>query len=129
MNTGHKAKSSLLDITVPAFRIFDRLAEIEPVQWKKLDRHSPRSGSFSGEKTSLLIDATGFAPEGIDPHRSLAALLSEAYRKGWRRFFLYRVNGQRLISTAVMGSGDTDDVEMEIYGTPGEYFGAFMQGE
>jgi hypothetical protein len=27
-----------------------------------------------------------------------------------------------------MGSGDTDDVEMEVYGTPGEYFGAFMQG-
>ncbi len=27
-----------------------------------------------------------------------------------------------------MGKTDTDDVEMEVYGTPGEYFGAFMQG-
>ncbi|OGB67426.1 MAG: hypothetical protein A2Y94_10370, partial [Caldithrix sp. RBG_13_44_9] len=130
MNTGSKAKSSLLDIARSLlFEFFDRLGEIEPSQWKKVNFHSPSvPDPFSGEQMNLLIDADGFTPEGIDPHRSLAALLSEAYRKGWRRFYLYRVNGQRLISTAVMGSGDTDDVEMEIYGTPGEYFGAFMQG-
>jgi hypothetical protein len=82
----------------------------------------------SVDSQTLLIDATGFEPEGIDPKLSLSAFLAKAYNLGWRKFVLYRVNGQRLISTAVMGKGDTDEVEMEVYGTPGEYFGAFMQG-
>ena len=41
---------------------------------------------------------------------------------------LHHVRGQRLLSTAVMGRGDTDDVVLDIHGTPGEYLGAFMQG-
>ena len=80
------------------------------------------------QQQTLLVDARGFEPEGIDPKLALAAFLRQAYESGWRRFILYRVNGQRLISTAVMGRSDTDDVEIDVYGTPGEYFGAFMQG-
>ena len=51
-----------------------------------------------------------------------------AHERGWRRFVLRHVRGQRLLSTAVMGRGDTDDVVIDIHGTPGEYLGAFMQG-
>jgi len=130
MNTGDKAKSSLVDITRSVlYDLFDRLEKAEPKKWHKISLASagiPEHGP--GSSKTLLIDAHGFAPEGTDPLVSLGALLAEAYRKGWRNYVLYRVNGQRLISTAVMGTHDTDNVEMDVYGTPGEYFAAFMQG-
>jgi glutamate synthase domain-containing protein 2/FAD/FMN-containing dehydrogenase/glutamate synthase domain-containing protein 3/ferredoxin/glutamate synthase domain-containing protein 1 len=130
MDTGTKAKSSLLDITRRTlYDLLDRLAEIDGRRWVAI-----RSGAddvpvaSTPEAQTLLVDATGFAAQGTDPQVSLASLLSRAHARGWRRFLLYRVNGQRLISTAVMGKGDTDDVVMDVYGTPGEYLGAFMQG-
>ncbi|NOX37835.1 MAG: FAD-binding protein [Calditrichaeota bacterium] len=130
MNTGEKAKSSLLDVTRKLFyQWLDELADRQPDRWVRATRQQTEVPmARDPERQTLLIDASGFAAEGTDPQRSLAAFLSLAYDRGWRRFILYRVNGQRLISTAVMGQGDTDDVEMDVYGIPGEYFGAFMQG-
>ncbi len=130
MDTGDKAKSSLLDISRRIFyRWLESLTEQFPDEWVlvKYDHHSIPGVKKPAEQR-LLIDATNFLPDGTDPRLSLAAFLAEAYDKGWRKYILYRVNGQRLISTAVMGTSDTDDVEMDVYGTPGEYFGAFMQG-
>ena len=130
MNTGNKAKSSLLDITRTLLNeFFDRLPDVDGDRWHRLTfehREVPQIDPRAGR--ILLIDARGFAAEGTDPEWSLAALLARAYERGWRRYVLYRVNGQRLISTAVMGKTDTDDVVMDVYGTPGEYLGAFMQG-
>ena len=128
MNTGSKAKSAIIDIAKTLLHEFiDELPQREPQQWalatiKNTDVAEPKSGQ------TLIVDATGFEPEGIDPKKAFAAFLSLAYDRGWRKFLLYRVNGQRLISTAVMGKVDSDDVEIDVYGTPGEYFGAFMQG-
>ena len=86
----------------------------------------PEPAGAEGE--TLVIDAGGFLPEGTDPRLTLSAALNRAHTLGWRRFILFNVRGQRLISTAVMGAADTDDVEMDVYGNAGEYFGAFMQG-
>ncbi len=130
MDTGGKAISSLIDITgTMLYEILDGLAQTDPVNWHKVDfQNSGITPAGEAGQQTLLIDAWGFGPEGTDPARSLAALLADAYQKGWRKFLLYRVSGQRLISTAVMGTGDTDEVDMDVYGTPGEYFAAFMQG-
>ena len=129
MNTGDKATSSLVDITrAVLYELLDRLADIAPADWLKADFHQKNIPAPEAATQTLLIDAEGFEPEGIDPDLCLAAFLGKAYDLGWRKFLLYRVNGQRLISTAVMGSGNTEDVEIDIYGTPGEYLGAFMQG-
>ena len=130
MDSGEKAKSSLLDVTRHSlYQLLDALPENEPGRYRfaGLRAIDPAAPDDAAAQT-LLVDATGFEPEGIDPRQAMAAFLSHAYDLGWRRFLLYRVNGQRLISTAVMGTGDTDDVEIDVYGTPGEYFGAFMQG-
>jgi glutamate synthase domain-containing protein 2/FAD/FMN-containing dehydrogenase/ferredoxin/glutamate synthase domain-containing protein 1 len=130
MDTGKKAKGSLLDITRKTlFEFFDEIGRGRLENWIHITyekRDIPKLDNPMLQ--TILIDATGFAAEGIDPNFSLGALLARAYEQGWRRFVLYRVNGQRLISTGVMGDIDTDDVEMDVYGTPGEYFGAFMQG-
>ncbi|MFQ5584273.1 MAG: hypothetical protein ACE5GL_07555, partial [Calditrichia bacterium] len=130
MDSCNKAKSSLLDITrTILYRFLDRFEGGAPEKWFYLSiDNSEIAPAENPAVQTLVINATAFSAEGIDPDYSLSALLSKAYNYGWRKFILYRVNGQRLISTAVMGNTDTDDVEMDIYGIPGEYFAAFMQG-
>ncbi len=130
MDTGAKAKSSLIDIArTLLYRFLDELPARDPQNWIAANVENTDIGAPSDAETQrLLVDVSGFEPEGIDPRKGFAAFLAQAYDLGWRKFVLYRVNGQRLISTAVMGKSDTDDVEIEVYGTPGEYFGAFMQG-
>src|SRR4030042_4569349 len=46
-------------------------------------------------KQVLGVDARGFRPEGGDPLRVLSCFLDHAHRMGWRRFIVYRVEGQR----------------------------------
>jgi glutamate synthase domain-containing protein 3 len=129
LDTGGKATGSLIDITrTILYELFDQLNEADPSKWVKISKDSSDVIVPAEENQVLLIDATGFSAEGTDPSISLASLLAQAYEKEWRQFILYRVNGQRLISTAVMGRTNTDDIVMDVYGTPGEYFGAFMQG-
>jgi glutamate synthase domain-containing protein 3 len=76
---------------------------------------------------ALVVDARGFRPEGIDPLRVLSCFLDHAHRMGWRKFIIYRVGGQRGIGMG-MGSGETWDSRVDVYGSPGEYCGAFNMG-
>jgi glutamate synthase domain-containing protein 2/glutamate synthase domain-containing protein 3/glutamate synthase domain-containing protein 1 len=75
----------------------------------------------------LVVDARGFRSEGVDPLSVLSCFLDQAHRMGWRRFIVYRVGGQRGIGMG-MGSGETFDTKVDVYGSPGEYFGAFNMG-
>jgi glutamate synthase domain-containing protein 2/glutamate synthase domain-containing protein 3/ferredoxin/glutamate synthase domain-containing protein 1 len=78
-------------------------------------------------KQALVVDARGFRPEGLDPLSVLSCFLDHAHRMGWRRFIVYRVEGQRGIGMG-MGSGNTSDTSLDVYGSPGEYCGAFNMG-
>ncbi len=78
-------------------------------------------------KRALVVDARGFRPEGIDPLSVLSCFLDHAHRTGWRRFIVYRTEGQRGIGMGI-GSGDTSDAKVDVYGSPGEYCGAFNMG-
>jgi glutamate synthase domain-containing protein 2/FAD/FMN-containing dehydrogenase/glutamate synthase domain-containing protein 3/ferredoxin/glutamate synthase domain-containing protein 1 len=78
-------------------------------------------------KQVLVVDGRGFQPEGVDPLNVLSCFLDQAHRMGWRRFIVYRVEGQRGIGMG-MGSGDTSDTNLDVYGSPGEYCGAFNMG-
>jgi glutamate synthase domain-containing protein 2/ferredoxin/glutamate synthase domain-containing protein 1 len=129
MNTGDKAKSSLVDITRHLlYQLFEQVSAIDAAHFR-LVRFGDNVPELSdGQNSILVVDATSFRPEGTDKNYTLAVFLAEAYEIGWRKFILFRVNGQRLLSTAVMGKTGTPDVEIDIYGTPGEYLGAFMQG-
>ncbi|MCJ7784890.1 MAG: hypothetical protein MUP41_13235 [Desulfobacterales bacterium] len=75
----------------------------------------------------LVVDGRGFRPEGVDPLHVLSCFLDHAHRMGWRRFIVYRVEGQRGIGMG-MGSGNTSDTIVDVYGSPGEYCGAFNMG-
>jgi glutamate synthase domain-containing protein 2/FAD/FMN-containing dehydrogenase/glutamate synthase domain-containing protein 3/ferredoxin len=78
-------------------------------------------------KQALVVDARGFRPEGVDASTVLSPFLDQAHRMGWRRFIVYRVEGQRGIGMG-MGSGNTPDTSVDVYGSPGEYCGAFNMG-
>jgi hypothetical protein len=80
-----------------------------------------------GTEQILIVDSRGFRPEGIDPLKVLSCFLDHAHRMGWRRFIIYRAEGQRGIGMG-MGSGLTQDTTVDIYGSPGEYLGAFNMG-
>jgi glutamate synthase domain-containing protein 2 len=75
----------------------------------------------------LVVDARGFRPEGVDPLHVLSCFLDHAHRTGWRKFIVYRVEGQRGIGMG-MGAGNTSDTIVDVYGSPGEYCGAFNMG-
>jgi glutamate synthase domain-containing protein 2/FAD/FMN-containing dehydrogenase/ferredoxin/glutamate synthase domain-containing protein 3 len=76
---------------------------------------------------TLVVDARGFRPEGTDPSRVLSCFLDHAHRTGWRRFIVYRTSGQRGIGMGI-GQGSTPDTTVDVFGSPGEYCGAFNMG-
>jgi hypothetical protein len=122
--------SSLIDITQYHInRMLDRVKESYLSEYKWINQQ--QAGRFEEQPAgtqTLIINADDFLAEGNDPAYSLAAFLMQVYQLGWRKFIIYRARGQRLISPAVMGKDNTDDVEMDVYGSAGEYFGAFIQG-
>jgi glutamate synthase domain-containing protein 3 len=75
----------------------------------------------------LVVDARGFRPEGVDPLKALSCFLDHTHQTGWRRFIVYRAEGQRGIGMGI-GSGPTPDTRIDVYGSPGEYCGAFNMG-
>jgi glutamate synthase domain-containing protein 3 len=55
--------------------------------------------------------------------RQLNQMIRESARKGYREIVLHNVAGQRYIGAGLQG-----DVRIDIYGTPGNDLGAFMDG-
>ncbi|MDZ7363742.1 MAG: glutamate synthase-related protein [candidate division KSB1 bacterium] len=71
----------------------------------------------------LVIDATGFPPEG---HDSLARTVVEAYEKGWRKFIVYKQTGQRYLGSGL--GPKTDGVEIHLYGNSGQDIANSLMG-
>ncbi|PIP42485.1 MAG: glutamate synthase, partial [Desulfobacterales bacterium CG23_combo_of_CG06-09_8_20_14_all_51_8] len=76
-----------------------------------------------GGETTLVIDSNVFPPEGDECD---AALLVDAYIKGWRRFISYDCSGQRYIGCGL--GPDTDGVIIDVYGSSGDYLGSGIDG-
>ena len=71
----------------------------------------------------LVIDATGFPPEG---HDSLARTVVGAYEKGWRQFIVYRQTGQRYLGSGL--GPRAEEVEIHLYGNSGQDLANSMMG-
>jgi glutamate synthase domain-containing protein 3 len=74
-------------------------------------------------ETTLVIDAAHFPPEGNDCD---AALLVDAFMKGWRHFISFNCIGQRYIGCGL--GPETGDVTIEVYGSSGDYLGSGIDG-
>jgi glutamate synthase domain-containing protein 1/glutamate synthase domain-containing protein 3 len=76
-----------------------------------------------GNETTLVIDAAQFPPEGNDCD---AAILVNAYMKGWRHFIVFNCIGQRYVGCGL--GPETDDVTIDVFGSSGDYLGSGLDG-
>jgi glutamate synthase domain-containing protein 1/glutamate synthase domain-containing protein 3 len=76
-----------------------------------------------GNETTLVIDAAHFPPEGDNCD---AAILVDAYMKGWRHFISFNCIGQRYVGCGL--GPETDDVTIDVYGSSGDYLGSGLDG-
>jgi glutamate synthase domain-containing protein 1/glutamate synthase domain-containing protein 3 len=72
---------------------------------------------------TLVLDATGFRPEGDD---SAARLIVKAVELGWRRLVTYNWRGGRFCGCG-LGPGSAG-VHVDVYGSSGDYLGSGLQG-
>jgi glutamate synthase domain-containing protein 1/glutamate synthase domain-containing protein 3 len=71
----------------------------------------------------LLIDASLFPPEG---DHCDSRLMAEAFYRGWRRFIVFGLKGQRFHGC---GFGpDSGGVQIDIYGSSGDYLASGIDG-
>ncbi|MFH1122598.1 MAG: glutamate synthase, partial [Pseudomonadota bacterium] len=71
----------------------------------------------------LLIDASLFPPEG---DHCDSRLMVEAFFRGWRRFIVFGLKGQRFHGC---GFGpDSGGVRIDLYGSSGDYVGSGIDG-
>jgi len=83
-------------------------------------------GFFRGpsyDEKVLVIDASLFPPEG---DACDARLMAEAFYRGWRRFIVFALRGQRFHGC---GFGpDSGGVRIDVYGSSGDYLGSGIDG-
>jgi len=77
----------------------------------------------SYDEKVLIIDASLFPPEG---DHCDSRLLAEAFFRGWRRFIVFGLRGQRFHGCGL--GPDTGGVRIDIYGSSGDYLGSGIDG-
>ncbi|HJX35249.1 MAG TPA: hypothetical protein VJ373_08755, partial [Desulfatiglandales bacterium] len=79
-------------------------------------------GPACNEKV-LVIDGSLFPPEGDNCD---SRLLTEAYYRGWKKFIVFGLKGQRFHGCGL--GPNSEGVRIDIYGNPGDYLGSGMDG-
>jgi glutamate synthase domain-containing protein 1/glutamate synthase domain-containing protein 3 len=74
-------------------------------------------------ETTLVIDTAHFPPEGSNCD---AALLVDAYLKGWRHFISFNCIGQRYVGCGL--GPQTDNVTIDVFGSSGDYLASGIDG-
>jgi glutamate synthase domain-containing protein 1/glutamate synthase domain-containing protein 3 len=108
-----------LDQNAPAPGVRDQKSAYRLIDWET--RQFFRGPSY--EEKVLIIDASLFPPEGdwCD-----SRLMAEAFFRGWRRFIVFGLRGQRFHGC---GFGpDSGGVRIDIYGSSGDYLGSGIDG-
>jgi glutamate synthase domain-containing protein 3 len=126
--TGDKKRSSVVMTCRQGLeRIFKQqplISENGKSSYRRITWESRKAlrGPLDGE-TTLLVDATGFQPEGYDCDASLAV---DAFRMGWRHIVHYNSRGTRF-HAAGFGPA-TDGLRIDCYDNVGDYLGSGIDG-
>ncbi len=97
---------------------------LDHAPWKRLtfdtrDRlHHPTK-----DAERLVIDASGFAPEGLE---SLSLFIVRAYQLGWRQIIIYRCRGHRFIGCGIQSN--SNGLRIDVYGSSGDYLASGLDG-
>ncbi len=127
--TGDKRRRSILQMTNQTMEnIFRHLPSLDNEEvkgaYRLIDWESRQF--FRGPADSdrvMVIDASLFPPEGDSCD---SRLMAEAYLRGWRRFIVFGLRGQRFHGC---GFGpDSSNVRIDVYGNPGDYLGSGIDG-
>lgn len=103
----------------PSLEREDKKGAYRLIDWE--NRQFFRGPSYH-EKV-LIIDASLFPPEG---NSCDSRLMAEAFYRGWRRFIVFGLKGQRFHGC---GFGpDTGGIRIDIYGSSGDYIGSGIDG-
>ena len=108
-----------LEQNAPAPGVPDRKSAYRLIDWET--RQFFRGPSY--DEKVLIIDASLFPPEGdwCD-----SRLMAEAFFRGWRRFIIFGLRGQRFHGC---GFGpDSGGVRIDVYGSSGDYLGSGIDG-
>lgn len=129
-SSGTKKRSHILHIVRSELdQLFNSLPLIETIArddsaFRRIDYDTRASlRAPQAKETTLVINADGFAPEGDECD---AALLMDAYRKGWRHFICFACSGQRYLGCGL--GPDTGPVTIDVYGSSGDYLGSGLDG-
>jgi glutamate synthase domain-containing protein 3 len=104
---------------LPTLEERDQKGAYRMIDWE--NRHFFR-GPDNHEKV-LVIDASLFPPEG---NNCDSRLMAEAFFRGWRRFIVFGLRGQRFHGCG-FGPG-SDGVRIDIYGSSGDYIASGIDG-
>jgi glutamate synthase domain-containing protein 1/glutamate synthase domain-containing protein 3 len=121
--TGSMRRSSLLSLCDERLStLFESLRNAENRDYLCLrpERQLP-TADRTGK--TLIIDARPFPPEG---GQSLASEMKRLHAQGWRRFLVAHSRGHRFIGNGL--GPETDDVRIDVYGTPGDYLASGLDG-
>ena len=89
------------------------------IDWET--RHFFRGPSY--DEKVLIIDASLFPPEG---DHCDSRLMAEAFSRGWRRFIVFGLRGQRFHGC---GFGpDSGGVRIDVFGSSGDYLASGIDG-
>jgi glutamate synthase domain-containing protein 3 len=106
------------------FRRLPGLSSTKKSAYRLIDWETRQSlrGPINNEM-ALAIDASLFPPEG---EHSDSRLMVEAFHRGWKRFIVFGLRGQRFHGCG-LGPG-TNDIRIDIYGSSGDYIGSGIDG-
>jgi glutamate synthase domain-containing protein 1/glutamate synthase domain-containing protein 3 len=129
-STGSRKRNHIVYLlTMELYRLFRLLPRLGA---KKADENSYHLVDFENrkifckprdEKEVLVIDASEFQAEGSECD---AALLKNAFIKGWRNFIVFDCRGQRYVGCGL--GPETDGVKIDVYGSSGDYLGSGLDG-
>jgi len=74
-------------------------------------------------ETTLIINALGFPPEGIECD---ASLLLDGFLQGWKHFIVYNCAGQRFTGCGL--GPQTEGVTIDVYDSNGDYLASGIDG-
>jgi glutamate synthase domain-containing protein 1/glutamate synthase domain-containing protein 3 len=126
--TNGKKRRSILQLTNETLenmcRHIPRLSPEEHGAYRLIDWHTRQflREPIKNER-AMIIDAALFPPEGED---SDSRLLVEAFHKGWKRFIVCGLKGQRFHGCGL--GPHTRGVRIDIYGSSGDYLGSGIDG-
>lgn len=128
LNTGSKKRSSLLYITrnylISIFKNTMPVGKEGDSRYRLINyagRHSLAEPQH--ENQILLLDASGFPPEGDDCD---ARLLAQASKTGWKNFICFNYSGQRFCGCGLPNDGA--NVRIDVYGSSGDYLASGING-